>query len=892
MGESIFNFVLTDFNGIPSLPMFIGNYLLDLLSEFFPVLAILSMIVMVYESIVKGGQDWKSSLKSIAPSGVSMVIIVSILNMHTPMKEKVNSDFQGAFEGVNSYTIVEIMNTFLGFGNVFADSLTHKILYGTTDVSNSSKAIMNGYFPTVLKSLLNKKKEEEKKNQDIVKDFKKYTDPLDSILLGTAPELVYKTTSPYKNNNGKVELNADYKNFQYMYDYSALDMLDENFRYNGHNKPLKIETDFWGLPVLANSQGDHDNLETILGEGVKKEYDKIKNTSLDQDGSIDSMLLMEAAIKNYQITDTPPTMFSFGEEKALPLIMKYAKNEDSEKSFTDNLSKHMYKYFVYLNKITSTIEEITAFPKSKDAVEDGARKNFLNSLNEKRQKLLNYLQSGDRLNKFWKIAFAVDRNGELIVDKNILSEIQKVAFEKGIIAAPDNLDNKYTFQKFNENTNNTKYTKRTIDEGVLFITKKTHQTIFEKDFAKYISNKTRVLKNMYLDFESIVNETPALDLSLGYGDGTMGSFIVANPFSASLSNTNFMNDTMKRDKLLKSYQDSSFNEKFEDLLYKRGDAMRGLVETNLIHWTDLGKYYAGFKILFNDAVMNSFNITSVDSIRAETFNELVKLEGALNPESKMDASINLASGAALATAGGVAMLNGWEKLSGVKDMIGGKDKGKGVGFEALWKSIQLIGGIYFAYYFVSMILPAFIWMFIIISYYVEMSMYVAIFPIGFLFMIFTTMRSSSVRSYITMLLGFILLPVTLVSLYFIILYLDILMPIMFKQFMPYFNTAEDLKSSLSVVYGGSNALATDAGKAIFGGNTLNSVFEFVGSIIYTILSLIMSVLLLLTFFKANDFMSKVLQVNTIGTNSEHQANQTMGKLHSLDKSGVTSGILR
>lgn len=72
MVEDIFNFVLSDISGVPLLPVFIGNYLLDLLSAFFPIFLILSSFVMVYTAFARGSGDWKATGQQL------MLIMVSI----------------------------------------------------------------------------------------------------------------------------------------------------------------------------------------------------------------------------------------------------------------------------------------------------------------------------------------------------------------------------------------------------------------------------------------------------------------------------------------------------------------------------------------------------------------------------------------------------------------------------------------------------------------------------------------------------------------------------------------------------------------------------------------------------------------------------------------------
>ena len=149
MGQDIYNLILGDNNGIPSLPLFIGNYLLDLLSSFFPIFIIMASFVMVYVAFIRGMGDWKQTAVAISPTLISITVILGMLSMKTPSKN------EGAFwKDTNSYTVVEMMTTFLGFGGMFADALTHKIIYGNLDVREGQNIKFDGYFPNALETTI------------------------------------------------------------------------------------------------------------------------------------------------------------------------------------------------------------------------------------------------------------------------------------------------------------------------------------------------------------------------------------------------------------------------------------------------------------------------------------------------------------------------------------------------------------------------------------------------------------------------------------------------------------------------------------------------------------------------------------------------------------------
>ena len=159
------------------------------------------------------------------------------------------------------------------------------------------------------------------------------------------------------------------------------------------------------------------------------------------------------------------------------------------------------------------------------------------------------------------------------------------------------------------------------------------------------------------------------------------------------------------------------------------------------------------------------------------------------------------------------------------------------------------------------------------------------------------------------------MPIILVSMYFVVLYIDMLMPMFFNQFMPFFASNKEFANSFNTAFGGQGEwlkrlmgnIVEGAGSLIqheelnkgkmitFGGGKESSIesdlMASIGNFIYTILSLLMSALLLMTFFRANEYMSKILNVSTVGGMDAFQGRETIGKFGSFDRSGTTVGII-
>ena len=141
------------------------------------------------------------------------------------------------------------------------------------------------------------------------------------------------------------------------------------------------------------------------------------------------------------------------------------------------------------------------------------------------------------------------------------------------------------------------------------------------------------------------------------------------------------------------------------------------------------------------------------------------------------------------------------------------------------------------------------------------------------------------------------MPIILVSMYFIILYIDMLLPMFFKQFLPFFATSQEFSNSFSLAFGSSDSILTNvmggvvnvAKDALDTTITDTDLTSMIGNFVYTLLSMVMSVLLLMTFFRANEYMSKILNVSTVGMDS-FSGKETINKFGGFDKSGLTASI--
>ncbi|WP_237909601.1 hypothetical protein [Aliarcobacter butzleri] len=283
------------------------------------------------------------------------------------------------------------------------------------------------------------------------------------------------------------------------------------------------------------------------------------------------------------------------------------------------------------------------------------------------------------------------------------------------------------------------------------------------------------------------------------------------------------------------------------------------IDKKIISWTDLGKFYSTFKNSFSPILTSSLAFQDLENVKNERNEELLKFMQEQEPLEKNNRLIN-----AGIVYGGVQMAKNVVAqkflLQTPKETIGG-----------VWDSIKTMVGIPLILFFVNVLLPSFIWLFVIISYYLEMSVYIAIVPIAFVFMVFQSYRQG-LMNYINMLLGFILLPIILVVMYFVVLYIDMLIPLFMHELMPYFGNFDQFSNAF---LSGNDGIL-NKGLAYLGGG----IMEILGTTIYTIINLVLSSLLLLTFFRANEYLSKVLSVSVIGMDT-FQGRETLNKFASF-----------
>lgn len=910
MGEEIFNFVLSDLGGIPALPVFIGNYLLDLLSSFFPIFLILSSFVMIYIGFTRGSGDWKQTGQQIAPTAVSIAVILGLLSMKTPYSSEDGGNISGQFwKETNSYTVVELMNTFLGFGNIFADALTHKIIYGSIDVDNNWDNDMDGYFPAVLQAMVDGDKNKE------VKEF--LTNTIGDDRGNSISDIIEKN-----NNETAIEvinLTKDLQSLGVLADYRKIKGRqvpgDDISAYSNLNNKRYFE-----LALTTNDQAKihiHNIAKNNAAQNTTQmsEYNQLALVTYKQNTDTKDIERVKLAFdpdkyfeaKGVKIEDENSVKVNIplilNTYSGKPGTIEGAFNYMQYKNFSQEermlgivngmAKKYVGLYKVYDAKINDLKSKLN---NSKNDSEAKAYKTAIKAFEERRAAVLGQVvkitEFGDDLNylihRLSGSNSALSKN-HLDSLASIIPDIAKNGVQRGKFIDSFLADD--LLEKYLQHENN-------ISEDDFHFHLNGNKRIYSDRIGDKLNSIMRdkaFITNVVFDkFKGLLEED-------AYEQTAMGSRSLA-PYTKAFLDKNKIKSLNEMEKRLSKVRSDYANDTGktvaqrlkDDIANNKVSVDSGISRGEIIHWTDLGKYYATFKNIYSPMVTNIITMQSVNGMEQEKMATLVGFMSDLEPTAKTERLIGATSLYATLSGGSAIIKAGANTFTGQSAL-------KGVG-GGLWEAIKTIGGMYFAIFFVNVVLPAFVWMFVIITYYVEMSIYVAVFPIGFMFMIFQSYRQS-LHQYINMLLGFILMPIVLVSIYFIVLYIDMLLPMFFKQFLPFFASGHEISDAFSLAFGSTNNMLTDVTSATvktgmdfinevgstISGDSKFDIMEVIGNFIYTLLSLLMSTLLLFTFFRANEYMSKILNVSTVGMDS-FQGRETVHKFGAFDKTGMTGSL--
>ena len=164
----------------------------------------------------------------------------------------------------------------------------------------------------------------------------------------------------------------------------------------------------------------------------------------------------------------------------------------------------------------------------------------------------------------------------------------------------------------------------------------------------------------------------------------------------------------------------------------------------------------------------------------------------------------------------------------------------------------------FIMFLVNIILPTGIWFIALLGYYIEIAVYLSIAPIALILMIFQSYHGA-VQKYINVLIMLLLYPSALVAMYFLVLFLDMMMPMLIFSFIPFFNDTNALGTALNISLGENTLLSTITEFVITIGPNGADVGSIASIVIVSILTILMSTYLIFMILRVNGILSQCLQ---------------------------------
>jgi hypothetical protein len=878
--------ILGNDSNVQTLPQFLGNYSLTLLETFYPFFILLSCFVLIYKGFANGFNGWKSAARETIIYMVPGAIIMLMLSMKYE-KDTTNK----FFEDTNSYVIVDMINYFVSWGDVFGDAITHKIIYGTNEINNGEVPSFDGFFPNYLKATLEKEtKEKEKvkdfiinvaKKEDILKlseDInKEITNNLDSLVKDLYNQgLTFNHRKTYdltnidfdkdrtfaigKSGNGHYNL--------YMY---------HNDKYQGFNKDSGIKFE----DINLNNLDENDDKYNDFDDRFKKTF-AFSKTNVDdlimecKNNDVESVsdwnMSLTSCTHKYYVNYVNNKLKDDSIRSSLSLI--YPSNFDFETKTMLVLKSVIYKNLQILKEYDSKIEELKS-----------SNKKEVNSLVNKYTK--NSLFIRENIKEYSKLYKDILEMTKLIsektlkdyslynsiIDNNLIEDINKAfnnskyfeSLEKSEFVKVEDLE--YLRQNYLHLNSNT--TSIVLPFSNWNNRQENAKTYLNSVNTKFNSRK-KVITYYFNQLKKVLESDLILQSELGMKFDSPYAKVF---FSKSEFDTYLALDNKVKD-LHKSMLAKTSIEEFD----KQIKTLNPELEKEIVGWKDLGKYYGTFKNVYTPFLNNAILVKQLNDTNKDLNLQVLQTMKNLEPSGVGNTVLNgLAMyGSAKVGEGILNMGSVKSVVSAIKNISISDSKSDGFFsdfFGPVLDIFKAMGFVYAAMLFVNVIFPSLVWLFVMITYYLEVSIYLAIMPIGFIFMIFQSHQQAFTK-YINMLLGFILMPIILVSMYFVILYIDMLVPMFLGEYLPFFNSDASFLTYLNVAMGDNQGLINSGVQGTLEGVSKasnfvlgNDVMTYLGQFIYTLLTLATSILLLLVLFRANEYMSKVLDISTIGENS-------------------------
>lgn len=279
-----------------------------------------------------------------------------------------------------------------------------------------------------------------------------------------------------------------------------------------------------------------------------------------------------------------------------------------------------------------------------------------------------------------------------------------------------------------------------------------------------------------------------------------------------------------------------------------------------ISWMDLGIFYSVFKTAYEGTVRNAFIISQVGKQNMAVIDRMHTISEYSSREKVNELSQKFGMGAA-ALSGIVSGMSSWSKIA--KEEVKEKQKSTlkkllSSGTDGIATVVKILLMLIFIMFLVNIILPTGVWFIALLGYYIEIAVYLSIAPIALILMIFQSYHGA-VQKYINVLIMLLLYPSALVAMYFLVLFLDMMMPMLIFSFIPFFNDTNALGTALNISLGENTLLSTITEFIITTGPNGADVGSIASIVIVSILTILMSTYLIFMILRVNGILAQCLQ---------------------------------
>jgi hypothetical protein len=811
-------FTIGDENHL-TLPVYISNYLFDVVATFYPYLAIFMFIVGSY-MVIKSG-SFKQGMKEQAIS-VFTILIALYLILSIPGFNQ--------YKNKNTYFIVDIYASVISLGEDLADSLAYNILYGDDRFNSDNKPTtaskMDGFLESqkVIDKILAGDKTSAKDKRDMIANYQ-------SKIVDTGLKELNK---PLNKN-------------------SFIDMAMSFYVVGKDSKTIGYKEKILDVSKIKTIDSSALNTSFILYGSDLGDSDTWRQREMRDDISIKSYIELSGFSSSVHSKLFKPIYeyysdISEGYTKILSGIVGNLSNYRSKAKEPKEIDK-MIKAVTFMS---DTMSALTGINKSGDLA------TFLN---------LKAKLDPNKMGDYYGMAKTFYDN---IATDNIPNELYglyNLRNDRSKNVSVEQLNN--IIKKYRDVIRHTMLVSRHLvtavqstDSSILNIAFKNTFRVIEftttkqyKDNATYTYNS---LKSMFTQAINIVNR----ESKNMYSDITGIAYNTKKELTSLAQIGEGKNNSGYARKI--SWVDLGFYYSFLKSHYTENVIMSTYTAAQ-------GLYDLDAKLSAEELKLKLDNIKDTTAY-ANKNTDSEKIEKLTEVTAKSMAVIGALKGIKFgfnATTGKVGKKKDglWTKAKNVLKAA----KGTVMSAATIIGSGVISGGLFYimgaiiaqtVLGLIYIVMPAVFWMLAFLSWSVKTAVIIALIPMNIFLLVFRSKTQAVISSFFN-LVGQAMVPVVMVAIFFIVMTFAIQLDVVFDKFIP-------LLSSSNALTG----FSTDIG---FIDNTFDYLFNQAIWFIKVIILLIINTQLYMQFFKADEYVSEVIG-ERISTGGNINAGEVMGKM--------------